>query len=155
MLIKKTQILILIIIVLLGCKKKSATPVKTNCTISKASTAPVNYTILSNSITFFPLNTVGGSTYVPYIDPSTGIKGIIIYRISQNQFIAFERSCTYDGCDNSRSIVWSQPGSTTCKDSICGSIFNLLDGAVQKGPANIPLFQYHINWDGSKLNITN
>ena len=152
----RNKIFVLILIIIsLGCKKKFTTTVKPNFTISKATTAPVNYTILSNSAIFFPLNTIGGSTYVPYIDPSTGIKGIIIYRISQTQFIAFERSCTYDGCDNLKSMVWSQTGSTTCKDSICGSIFNLLDGTVQKGPANIPLYQYHINWNGSQLNISN
>ncbi len=123
---------------------------QSNCTVSQASQTPVNFTILAGSGQFFPLNTIGGYTYVSNV----GIKGILVFRLSSNQFIALERSCTQDGCNATKALVWFQPGNA-CKDSICGSVFSASDGSVQTGPASISLYKYNTNWDGNQLHIYN
>jgi Rieske Fe-S protein len=135
-----------------SCAKKSTNQnVQNNCTISKAGSTPVNYTILAGSGQFFPISIIGGYTYIS----GYGVKGILVYRLSQSQFMAYERSCTKDGCDNAKALVWVQTGNTACKDSICGSNFSIMDGSIQNGPATIPLYQYHTTWDGNQLHIYN
>ena len=135
-----------------SCKKSSNNQnVQNNCTVSKAISTPVNFTILYGSGQFFNLSSPGGFIYVNNV----GISGIIIYRQSANQFLAFERNCTKDGCNNTKSIVWVQTGNVSMKDSICGSVFSISDGSVQTGPATIPLYQYHTNWDGNQLHVYN
>lgn len=137
--------------IIFSCKKAGTNQnVQSNCTISQATQTPVNFTILAGSGQFFPLNTIGGYIYVANV----GIKGIIVFRATSSQFIALERSCTKDGCDITKAKVWFQAGNA-CKDSTCGSIFSASDGSVQTGPATIPLYQYHTNWDGNQLHVYN
>jgi len=143
---------LVIAVFIYSCKKSSSNQnVQSNCTVSKAISTPVNFTILKGSGQFFPISTPGGSTYVSNV----GISGIIIYCLSANQFLAFERNCTKDGCTNAKSMVWVQTGNTALKDSVCGSNFSIMDGSVQTGPATIPLYQYHTNWDGNQLHVYN
>ena len=124
---------------------------QSNCTVSKAVSLQVNVSILNGSGQFSPLTIFPSAIYVA----NAGISGIIVYRMSANQFFAFERSCTKDGCDNVKSKVWVQAGNSAMKDSICGSAFSIQDGTVQNGPATVALFQYHTNWDGNILHIYN
>jgi Rieske Fe-S protein len=112
----------------------------------------VNFTILSGSTQFGPISIVGGYTYVTGYNP----KGILIYRASQTQFIAFDRSCTKDGCDVTNAFVTVQTGNTSVKDTTgCKSMFNLMDGTVLQGPATVALYQYHTSWDGNQLHVYN
>ncbi|HWY37159.1 MAG TPA: hypothetical protein VNY73_01275 [Bacteroidia bacterium] len=137
---------------IMACSKSTTNQnVQSNCTISKATSTPVNFTILSGSGQFFPISTPGGYIYVNNV----GISGIIIYRQSASQFVALERNCTKDGCNNSKAIIWVQTGNTSVKDSICGSTYSILDGSIQTGPAIVPLYQYHTNWDGNQLHVSN
>jgi len=147
--------LLLISGITLSCKKKSSssTNVNTNCVYQNASQQQVNYTILSGSGQFFPLNVVGGYIYISGYGYQQ--KGILVYRLNQTQFLAFDRNCTHDGCTNSQAIIKVQTGNTACKDSICGSLYNIFDGSIQTGPAVVPLFQYHTSWDGNQLRIYN
>ncbi len=141
-----------VLVFIFSCKKSSNNQnVQSNCTVSKAISTPVNFTILSGSGQFSPLTIFPSSIYVGYV----GISGIIIYRMSATQFLAFERNCTKDGCSNAKSIVWVQAGNSALKDSICGSVFSIQDGSIQTGPANVPLYQYHTNWDGNQLHVYN
>ena len=142
-----------VVAIIFSCKKSQpAQNVQNNCVVNQVSQIPVNITILAGSGQFFPISVVGGFTYVYLQSPS---KGIVVYRLSQNQFMAFERSCTQDGCNNTKALVWVQTGNTTLKDSICGSTFSIYDGSVQTTPAKIPLYQYHTSWDGNQLHIYN
>jgi len=141
-----------LLVFVFSCKKSSTNQnVQNNCTVSKAISTPVNFTILSGSGQYFNMANPGQSIYVNNV----GISGIIIYHQSPNQFLAFERNCTKDGCNNAKSIVWVQAGNASMKDSICGSVFSIYDGSVQTGPATIPLYQYHTNWDGNQLHVYN
>ena len=147
-----TSLVFALVLLVASCSKSSSNQnVQTNCTVSKAISTPVNFTILSGSGQFFPLTSPGGYIYVSNV----GISGILIYRLSANQFMAYERNCTKDGCNNVKSLVWVQTGNTALKDSICGSNFSIMDGSIQNGPATIPLYQYHTSWDGNQLHIYN
>jgi hypothetical protein len=141
----------LLLVFIFSCKKSNNQNVQSNCTVSKAVSLAVNVSILNGSGQFAPLTIFPSSIYVS----NAGISGIIVYRMSANQFFAFERSCTKDGCDNAKSKVWVQAGNSAMNDSICGSTFSIQDGTVQNGPATVALFQYHTNWDGNILHIYN
>ena len=138
-----------------SCAKRSSNQnVQTNCVYSNAQGLQVNFTILSGSGQFFPLNVTGGYIYVSGYGYQN--HGILIYRVSQTQFVAFDRNCTKDGCNNSNAFVYVPTTNTTiCKDSICGSVYNIFDGSIQNGPASVALYQYHTNWDGNQLHVYN
>lgn len=155
--IKACSLLLVLLLIsggIFSCKKKSTnTNVNTNCVYTNASQQQVNYTILSGSGQFFPLNVVGGFIYINGYGYQQ--KGILVYRLSQTQFMAYDRNCTHDGCNNAQATIKVQTGNTACKDSICGSVYNIFDGSIQTGPAVVPLFQYHTSWDGNQLRIYN
>ncbi|MBC7861905.1 MAG: hypothetical protein IAF38_02965 [Bacteroidia bacterium] len=82
-----------------------------------------------------------------------GVKGIIVYRKSQTDFVAYERSCTYD--PNTNMLLKVLSDNVTVKDSACGSKFLILDGSVTQGPAAQSLKAYGTTYDGNLLHIYN
>jgi len=75
------------------------------------------------------LNAVGGWEYF-----TGGVKGVIVYRKSSNEFVAYERSCPYDpNASNARIEVDSS--NIIAVDRNCGSKFNMLDNSILNGPA--------------------
>ena len=111
---------------------------------------PVNITLYVSDPEFVNLNAVGGSTYL-----RGGSRGILVYRKSQDEFMAYDRHCTNEP-DNPKSIVIIDPGNSfSAVDTTCTSSFLLIDGTVQKGPAHIPLKQYQTFFDDVSLTITN
>ncbi len=98
---------------------------------------------------FFNLNPVGGWTYI-----NGGIKGILVYRKTNTEFLSFERNSTYkpsDGC----TITVDSTSNLFVDDKCSGSRFLISDGSVVKGPASLPLKQYRNSWDGNILHIFN
>lgn len=134
-------LLLVSISLILGCKK------------DKTNTFPsiyVNFYIDPNSTIYLQLNLPGGWVYL-----TGGIGGIVVYRISLDEFRAFDRACPYENYRSS-SIVDVESSNTTAIDSnACGSRFVLLDGSVLKGPATTPLHQYNAVYDGQYLHIYN
>ena len=122
-----------------GCKKDGNTP---EC-------GYVNYSIYTSEPQFLSLNAVSGWIYI-----GGGCKGIIVYRKSQDEFLAFERACTYDA-DNSCPGVTVEGNNINAVDTCCGSKFQIFDGNVTKGPASRPLQQYRTSFDGSVLEVFN
>lgn len=117
----------------------------------------VNIRIEPNSTLYINLNTVGGYEYLTAEQPS---RGIIVYRISVTDFVAFERTCPHDpdaccseenGCP--RLVV--DEGGLLIKDSCCESTYLILDGSNVEGPSVIPLKQYNTSFDGKTLHIFN
>lgn len=99
---------------------------------------------------YVDLQGVGGSVFIP-----GGSRGIVIYRVSIEQFNAYERHCTYD-CDNPCGKVdYDSSGivlvDSDCGGSGCGSKFNIIDGSVLNGPAQYPLIQYATTFDGMAM----
>lgn len=151
--VKITLLLLCTLGLLSLCRKKEepSQNVATNCVYSQAAGSQVNFAILSGSAQFFPLNNIGGSIYVS----GYGLNGIVIYRLSQNQFMAYDRACTYDGCNNTKAQVLMETGNTSMRDTLCNSVFNSADGSVQQAPATVPLYQYQTSWDGNQLVVFN
>jgi len=97
---------------------------------------------------YINLNHVGGYEYL-----TGGYNGIVVYRVSNETFVAFDRACPYDFKNNCRIQV--EPSSITSIDSCCGSRFLLTDGSPFQGPASVSLKQYKATYDGNILHITN
>ena len=84
-----------------------------------------------------------------------GLGGIIIVKSLNNEFIAYDRACTFEL--NSDCIVSGNNLNDpilTCKDC-CNSKFIINDGSVTDGKANQALKRYNTYFDGEMLYITN
>jgi nitrite reductase/ring-hydroxylating ferredoxin subunit len=109
----------------------------------------VEITININNPSYNVIAVPGGWTYI-----NGGSRGIIIYRVSNDQFNAYDRHCTFDS-SNSCALVSIDATNITGLDDCCGSKFLLTDGSVTNGPANLPLKQYQTSFDGQVLRIFN
>jgi nitrite reductase/ring-hydroxylating ferredoxin subunit len=111
--------------------------------------AYVNLRLNLTSTEYVELNSVGGWVYL-----TGGYRGLIVYRLSSEEFVAFDRGCPYDPYADCARIEMEESGLTTI-DRCCGSKFLIIDGSVLKGPANSPLKRYNTAFDGDFLYITN
>ena len=109
----------------------------------------VNFYINTTSTQYIGLNTIGGYEYI-----TGGVRGIIVYHRSVDEFMAYERDCPYQP-SNSCAQVEVDQSAIMAVDSCCGSEFLLLDGSVVKGPATIMLKQYQTSFDGTTLHVFN
>lgn len=107
----------------------------------------VNFQIFPNSINYIA---PGGWLTIA----NEGVKGIIIYRQDQYNFIAYERACPYDP-DMDCAIIEVDSVTFTLIDSCCMSRFLFLDGSPISGPAIRSLKQYRAEFDGTTLLVTN
>lgn len=123
-----------------GCNKKKNTVIPY---------VPVNIYIYPSDPTFNKLNTPGGWVYL-----SGGSRGIIVYRRSNEEFVAYDRHCTYD-TENTCGQVEVTSTQITAVDSCCGSEFVLTDGSVVKSPSTVPLQAYQVSFNGNELHIFN
>jgi nitrite reductase/ring-hydroxylating ferredoxin subunit len=97
----------------------------------------VSQYVFLNDPNFIGLNAVGGFAFL-----NGGSKGIIIYHRAFDEYVAFDRHCTWQTYNN--CIV--SPDSSTLvimNCSCCTSKFSLIDGSVINGPAINPLLQYN------------
>jgi Rieske Fe-S protein len=92
---------------------------------------------------------VGKSIYI-----SGGYRGIVVYRLGTDQFMAYERACTFDS-DNTTAIIKVDPSGVSATCPVCGSKYELVYGYPIKGPAKNPLLQYQATYDGNNLLISN
>lgn len=107
-----------------------------------------NIEININSIAYNDLKTVG------YVIIPGGVKGIIIYKNPfEEEYIAYERNCTYMPLNND-AIVEIDGSTLFMVDKSCGSQFNLNNGWPNSGAASIPLRRYRTIVSGSILIIT-
>jgi hypothetical protein len=122
----------------------------------------VNITIEPNSTLYQELNVVGGWRY---LDETDGVfppsRGLIVYRSSTDQFMAYDRTPPYkaDSCCNANKtnctklIVGSEYPFVvdTCTDSR----YLIVDGSPAGGPTNKFLYTYITEYDGYTLYIHN
>lgn len=99
---------------------------------------------------FVNLQAVGGSAYV-----NGGSRGIVLYRVSIDQFNAYERHCPYDTENLCGKVTLDSNGLYLVDDDCgglgCGSRFNIINGTNVDGPAIYPLLQYNAAYDGGAL----
>lgn len=137
--LRKVGILICLILPLLVCCDKYRHP-----TIPYAH---VDFFIYPNDAGYHRLNTSGGYEYF-----TGGVSGIIVYRLDNMTFYAYDRACPYDW-EEAGSWLWVDPSGLLMVDSLCGSTFNILDGSVVKGPAIYPARKYNTRFDGMRLRV--
>jgi nitrite reductase/ring-hydroxylating ferredoxin subunit len=108
---------------------------------------PVNFDIYPNEVSYLNLNYIGGHEYF-----KGGVSGVVVYRIGDWEFSAFDRACPHDWEDPD-SWIWVEDDGITLKCQKCGSLFNILDGSVIIGPSKYPLKQYYTKYDGWRLRV--
>ena len=130
---------------------------------------PYPITIYPNTLQYQELNFVSGWLYITSDVESTS-RGIIVYRQSDNEFLAFDRlppnepdACT-DSHGNTTRMVVDFPFVV---DRCNNAYYNILNGQLivrepdmvpnfpTDGTTIYPLIQYRTAYDGSKLTITN
>ena len=112
----------------------------------------INITINPNSTEYQELNTVGGWTYLPATTPS---RGIIVYRLTQNDFMAYDRLPPYepDQCCNDNECTTLIVDMPMVVDTCTNSQYQILDGSPFDGPSTTPLIRYTTHYDGITLQI--
>lgn len=108
----------------------------------------VDVYLFTTDLAFSPLNATSGYTYV-----SGGSKGILVFRKSQTEFMAYDRHCTYDV--PAGNVVTVDASGLIAVDPGCSSKFLITDGSPNSGPAYNPLKQYNVAFDGTALHIYN
>lgn len=124
--------------------------VLTTCETINHPTIPykkVDFTIYPNDVMYYKLNTYGGYEYF-----TGGVSGIVVYRLDEWTFLAYDRSCSFDW-EESDSWIWVHPNGIMLVDSLCGSTYSILDGSVISGPAKWPLREYRTRYDGVRLRV--
>jgi len=135
------SVILLFLLFAAACKKENPQP--------KIPEVYVNFFIDPNSTEYLDLNAPGGWVYV-----TGGYRGILIYRLTITEFLAFERTCPYDP-EIPEARIEVEESEVTCACPVCGSKYILLDGSPFEGPSTYLLKQYRTNYDGSLLYITN
>ena len=99
---------------------------------------------------------IGGVGNAIYTSSNYGVKGIIIYHKYSNEYVAYERCCSYKPNDDCAVVELDNEISPTFLiDSCCSSKFLLEDGTPFDGPALLPLKQYATYFDGTYIQISN
>jgi nitrite reductase/ring-hydroxylating ferredoxin subunit len=97
----------------------------------------VSQYVFLNDPNFIGLNAVGGFAFL-----NGGSKGIIIYHRAFDEYVAFDRHCTWQTFNN----CTVSPDSSTLVIMNCGcctSKYSLIDGSVINGPSINPLLQFY------------
>lgn len=111
----------------------------------------VNFSINLSDAQFNHLQAVGNAEYV-----TGGVKGIIIYKESNDHFLAYDRACSFrPSLECERVSLDSETNGVLMVDSCCGSKFLLSDGMPIQGSALLPLKQYNTYFDGNNLQVFN
>ena len=110
----------------------------------------VNVTIYPSNPQYFRLSTVGGWAYV-----NGGVRGIVVYRNSINDFTAYDRNCSYQPLNSCSTVQVDSSTNIYCVCPCCSSKFVLTDGSVAQAPAVQPLKSYRTFYDGNALQISN
>ena len=135
-----TCFLLVILSLAYGCRKENENTVPNTA---------VDIYIYTSNPSFINLNAVGGWVYI-----TGGVRGILVYRKSTSEFMAYDRNCTYQPTNTCSTIVVNNT-NIIAVDSCCGSQFSIYDGSVLHGPAGLPLKTYSTIFDGTSLHVYN
>lgn len=96
------------------------------------------------------LATVGG--YKIFEDK--GYLGIFIYRLSHEEFLAYDLACPNHYQD--LGTVKFNPQTLVLEANCCPTKFNILNGFPENSTLPSPLYQYSVRWQGNQeLLVTN
>lgn len=137
-----TKISFFFLLILFSCRGNSDNPVPN---------VPVNIQINILLPSYADLQTPGGYAYV-----NGGVKGIIVYRKSLNEFVCLDRMSTAEGGYDCDPLDVDPDNYLFLVDQCSDAVYSLLDGSVTSGSASFPLRSYQYNYDGySTLYIYN
>lgn len=136
----------ILLIFLLSCQKKQPDSTLNNPVPS----VPVNFTMYPGDPLNYKIQSIGGWMYVDNV----GINGIIVYRKSNEEFVAIERTSSYLP-NNSNAKVKVMSDNFLLLDSISDSKWRIVDANVSSGPATWPLRLYGANYLNGTLRISN
>jgi len=108
----------------------------------------VNINININEPQFFDLSIPTGYAYVV-----GGSRGIIVYRLGQNEFIALERHSPHNVEDNCQVFV--KEDGLIIEDPCSGSQWLITDGSIVNGPTAFALRVYNTTFSDPILSIYN
>ncbi|PKP21986.1 MAG: hypothetical protein CVU05_05615 [Bacteroidetes bacterium HGW-Bacteroidetes-21] len=108
--------------------------------------AYVNFTISVADPEFADLQIIGNSVLL-----TGGVCGIVIFRLSQDDFVALERNCTFQ--PNDRCAVLPDSSGLMLKCPCCSSVFSMSNGTHMSGEATRPLVMYNTSFDGLYLHV--
>jgi hypothetical protein len=119
---------------------------------------PMDITIDPNSTIYQELNFIGGWVYLDQNDgaepPS---RGVIVYRLTTDQFLAYERTPPFkpDSCCNSAKTICTAlvVDFPYVKDTCTVSSYSILDGSPLSGPSSMSLSMYVTEYYGTLLYI--
>lgn len=111
--------------------------------------AIVNESINLNNFDYQPLQFIGG-----FANIDAGVRGIILYRESQNVYRAFERNCPFQPFDACADVSVDPSSSLFMVDSCCTSTFDFR-GFPTGGPASQSMLEYNVTLAGNFLEIRN
>jgi nitrite reductase/ring-hydroxylating ferredoxin subunit len=117
------------------------------CTAVYSQAAFSTISVNLNYPQFQKLKLDGGYVYLD----GGGLKGIILYRASENSYLAYDRACPHNP---NGEIVQVDLSSLFMVDHACHSSFNFSDGQPTGGPAQRPLVQYRVDQEGTVLKIS-
>lgn len=114
------------------------------------------YNIESNP-KYSNLQTAGNAVIIYKPSECLGYKcnGVVLYRYKTegavDDFKAFDVTCTHEAstCAMEVDTVFSDLMTCPC----CGSIFNLMGGYMEKGPAKFPLRQFNCDFYNGDVRI--
>lgn len=140
---------LLTFLMMVGCKEPLVNP--------NYPSGIINFTIYPNSLHEYELNVVSGYKYYTS-DPESTSRGIIVYRLSQEEFLAYDRlppnepNACCDAQGNCTRLVVDFPFVVdNCNDIK----YNILDGSIVEGDGIFPLIQYHTSYNGNELHVYN
>ncbi len=109
----------------------------------------INFSIYLNDPEFQDLKIPGNYIFVNQRD-----NYIVVYRLSMDEFVAFDRTCTYESSPN--CLVYADSTSSMLECNCCKSKYLLIDGTVNSGKAKYSLRQYDVTYDGGDyIHISN
>lgn len=95
------------------------------------------------------LKTPGNYVYI-----EAGYKGIVVACTYPDEFVAFDRACPHHPRVNDAILSVDSTG-LFLECPVCGSKFNLNDGAIVSGPSKYTPLEYTTDYQGSVLYIYN
>lgn len=135
----KVLLMALTVFVLCGCKNQYEDIPLVN----------VNIYINIQSPDYQNLSGLGSWSYI-----DGGSKGIIVFNVDNENYLAYERHCPFDP-ENSCAKVSVDETNLYAVDTCCSSRYQLLDGIPIDGPGTIPLKAYNTSFDGNIIRIWN
>lgn len=91
-----------------------------------------------------------------YTQEVYGVRGIIIYHSNANEYVAYERACSFRPANSCEVVQLNDEiNPSYLVDSCCNSNFLLDDGTPFSGPALRPLKRYNTSFDGTYIYVTN